>query len=217
MFAFFKKGEDAETLSMRKVFDETIPKIADRADGVIVDITDPAESAIVDEFDLSRAPMPLVLAIAPNGAITGGFPGKFGEEDLLNAFASPCTQKCMKSLQTGRLVLLCVQNDQSESKDEAMQGVRDFTADDRFGSATDVVMLDPHDAEETRFLSDLQIEPDKSLALTVLLAPPGSPIGRFEGATTKDQLVELLMEASSACGPGGCGPGGCGPSGGPPQ
>ena len=29
---FFKKGEDAETSSMRKVFEETIPKIADRAD-----------------------------------------------------------------------------------------------------------------------------------------------------------------------------------------
>ena len=53
---------------------------------------------------MSRAPMPLVLAIAPNGAITGGFPTRFEEEQLLGAFATPGTQKVIKSLQEGKLV-----------------------------------------------------------------------------------------------------------------
>jgi len=217
LFAFFQKTEDAETLSMRKVFDEAVRKIADRADTVVVDITSPNEKAIVDEFDLSRAPMPSVLAIAPNGAITGGFPGKYSEEDLLGAIASPCTQDCMKSLQAGKLVLLCIQNDETASKDEAMQGVRQFAEDERFRSATEIVTLDPNDPAEASFLYDLKIDPKTESSMTVFLAPPGSPIGMFEGPTTKDQLVDLLMKASSACGPGGCGPGGCGPAGCPPQ
>jgi hypothetical protein len=217
LFAFFQKADDAETASMRSVFEKALPKIGDRADSVVVDITNPNEKAIVDEFDLSRAPMPLVLAIAPNGAITGGFPGKCSEEDLLGAFATPCTQNCMKFLQSGKLVFLCVQNDQTKSKDEAMEGVRQFAADERFSSATEIVTLDPKDSAEEGFLSDLEIEPDTESSVTILLVPPGSPIGKFEGPTNKDQLVDLLMKASSACGPGGCGPGGCGPAGCPPQ
>ncbi len=210
-FVFFWKAEDESTAAMRKIFDETMAKLPERADAVVAKVTDPAHKELVDEYGLDRAPMPLVLAIAPNGAVTGGFPNPFSEQDLLGGFASPGTQKCIKSLQDGKLVFLCIQNGETESNQEALQGVRDFQADERFSSATEIVMLDPADAGEAEFLSDLQVEPDTETAVTAFLLPPGSPIGMFEGATTKDQLVATLMQASSGCGPGGCGPGGCGP------
>jgi hypothetical protein len=117
----------------------------------------------------------------------------------------------MKSLQSGKLVFLCVQNHETKAKDEAMEGVRQFAADERFSSATEIVTLDPKDSAEEDFLTDLQIAPDTESSVTILLVPPGSPIGKFEGPTTKDQLVDLLMKSSSACGPGGCGPAGCPP------
>ena len=50
----------------------------------------------MDKFGVSRAPMPLVLALAPNGAITKGFPIKFDEKQLREGFVSPCTAKCLK-------------------------------------------------------------------------------------------------------------------------
>ncbi|NLX97153.1 MAG: hypothetical protein GXY83_13345 [Rhodopirellula sp.] len=210
-FAFFWKADDENTVAMRKVFDEAMASAADRADAVAVKVTDAAEKEIVKEYGLERAPMPLVLAIAPNGAITGGFPAPFSQQDLSTGFATPGTQKCMKALQDGKLVFLCVQNAEMQASQDAMKGVRDFKADVRFASATEVVMLDPKDTAEASFLADLEIKPDASDAVTVFLAPPGSPIGKFEGATTKEQLAEMLMKASSGCGPGGCGPGGCGP------
>ena len=111
LFAFFFKADDEQTLAMRKVFDKAMEKVANRAHSVAVNTTDASEKSIVAKFDLDRAPMPLVLALAPNGAITGGFPTKFEEQQLLEAFASPTTEKCMKSLQDGKLVLLCVQNE----------------------------------------------------------------------------------------------------------
>ena len=44
------------------------------------------------------------------------------------------------------------------------------------------------------------------------MAPPGTVVGKFDGAVTKNELVAKLASAQSACGPGGkCGPGGCGP------
>jgi hypothetical protein len=155
--------------------------------------------------------MPLALPMAPNGAITGGFPTKFDEKQLLGAFATPGTEKVMKSLQDGKLVFVCVQSDKTKSNDAAMQGVRDFKADNRFASATEIITLDPADKKEAGFLTDLKVSPDIAEATTVFVVPPGQAIGRFEGATSKDTLVELLSKASTGCGPGGCGPGGCGP------
>jgi hypothetical protein len=211
LFAFFWKTEDDSTAAMRKLFDESLAKIADRANTVAVSTTDTAEKEIVDEYDLDRAPMPLVLAIAPNGAITGGFPNKFSEQDLLSALATATTQQCMKHLQNGKLVFLCVQNDETGANEEAMQGVQDFAADDRFSTATKIVVLDPSDEAEKSFLNDLQVDPATKTAVTVFLAPPGSPIAMYEGATSKDEFLATLQKAGS-CGPGGvCGPGGCGP------
>jgi len=211
LFAFFWKTEDDSTTTMRELFGRTMAKVADRADAVAVNVTDPAERAVVDEYDLDRAPMPLVLAIAPNGAITGGFPNEFSEQDLLSAFATPATEQCMRLLQEGKLVFLCVQNEQTGMNAGAMRGVNNFAADERFREVTEIVSLDPSDETERPFLRDLQIDPATETAATVFLAPPGAPIAMFEGATTKEQLLAELQEAGS-CGPGGvCGPGGCAP------
>jgi hypothetical protein len=211
LFVFFSKTDDDQTVAMRKVFDQAMEKAADRAQTVAVNITSASEKAIVDKYDLSRAPMPLVLAIAPNGAITGGFPGKFEEQELLDAFATPGTEKVMKSLQDGKLVFVCVQNAKTKSNDAAMQGVREFKTDARFASATEIVTLDPTDKQEAKFLTDLKVAPDIAEATTVFVVPPGQAISKIEGATNKDDLVELLSKAGTGCGPGGCGPGGCGP------
>ena len=105
LFMFFSKTDDDQTLAMRKVFDKAMERVADRAEWIAVNTTDSSEKDIVAKFDLSRAPMPLVLAMAPNGAITGGFPTKFEEQQLVDAFATPATEKVMKNLQDGKLVL----------------------------------------------------------------------------------------------------------------
>jgi hypothetical protein len=211
LFAFFWRDESSDTANMKKVFAEAMQKINDRANAIEVCVANASENGIVEKFDLNRAPMPLVLAIAPNGAIMGGFPQKFDEEKLLNAFGSPCTEQCMKTMQEGNLVLLCVQNKSTNSNEEAMKGVKEFAEDQRYASATRVVMLDPSDPAEKPFLTDLKIDPQTTEAITAFMAPPGSVIAEFKGATDKEGLIAALQKASTGCGPGGCGPGGCGP------
>lgn len=211
LFVFFSKSDDGQTLALRKVFDKAMEKAADRAQSIVIRVSDASEKAIVEKFDLTRAPMPLVLAIAPNGAITGGFPSKFNEQQLLDAFATPGTEKVMKSLQDGKLVFVCVQNAKTRSNDAAMQGVRDFKADVRYAHATEIVTLDPADRKEASFLADLKVPSDTAEAVTLFVAPPGTAIAKYEGATEKEALIDVLSKASTGCGPGGCGPGGCGP------
>ena len=211
LFALFRKKEDAQTSAMQAVLEEVMKEVANKADSVEVDVTASSEKAIVEQFSLDRAPMPLILALAPNGAIMGGFPTKVEKQGLLDAFASPGTEKCMKQLQGNRLVFLCVQNGKTELNDEALKGVRAFKADSRFAQATEIVILDPTDTAEASFLKDLQIDLKTETAVTIFLAPPGMPIGKYEGATNKDEIVATLEKASSACGPEGCGPDGCAP------
>jgi len=201
-FAFFFKEENDETSSMRAVFESALGQLKEKADCIQIDVTDQKERAIVAKFGADRAPLPLALAVAPNGAVTGGFPMKFEETDLVGAIASTCTQECMKYLQDGKLVFLCVQNDSTGACEAAMQGVRDFRSDPSFAKMTELVTLDPSDTSEASFLSDLQISPETAEAVTVFLAPPGVPLAMFEGATTKEELTATLNKAASNCGPG---------------
>ena len=185
-------------------------KMTDTAQWVAVDRGAPAEKGLVDKYRLGAAPMPLVLVVAPNGAITSGLVGpQATEEALQNALASPCMQKCLKALQEGKLVFLCAQNKATKTNEAALKGVNDFKADARFDKFTEIVQVDPTDAAEAKFLAQLKIEPKTDEAVTAFLAPPGAIIGTYKGATDKNALVSAITAAAS----GGCGPSGCGPSG----
>jgi hypothetical protein len=213
LFVFIWRDADDKTQAMRRVFQGFVGGIADRANSVEICVTAAEEKGFVDTYGLARAPMPLVLAFASNQAITGAFPTDFSEDDLSGGFASPRTADVMKLLQDGKLVMLCVQNAGTQANDDAIAGAKEFSRDERYQAATEFVMLDPTDPAEAGFLKDLQISPDTSVAVTVLLAPPGSPVAKFEGATTKDLFVEALSKASSECCPGGqCGPEDKGPA-----
>lgn len=211
LFALFWKTDNEQTTAMKKVFEDAVKKVSDRAQSVVIRVDDPAERGIADKFGLDRAPMPLVLAIAPNGAVMGGFPQKLSEEQLLDAFGTPCTEKSMKALQDGKLVFLCVQSGSTQANEEALKGVNQFKADSRYADATEVVMLDPTDSAEAAFLADLKIDRQTPEAVTAFLVPPGAVIAEFKGATNKDELIAVLQKANTGCGPGGCGPGGCAP------
>ncbi len=203
-FLFFFKTNDSQTQSMRTLFDTTLAELSDRADAAAVDVSNPSEREIVEQFGLDRAPMPLVLAIAPTGAVTGGFPTSFTEEDLKNAFATEREAECLKDLQAGKLLFLCLQNDKTTSNEKAMQGVKDFQADPQFADAVSVVKLDPADASEKPFLQRLQLPDEIKTATTVFLVPPGAAIAKIEGETSKEVLLASLQKAtSSSCCPGG--------------
>ena len=92
----------------------------------------------------------------------------------------------------------------------AMRGVNDFKSDPRFAQFTEIVTIDPANKVEGKFISQLKIDPNTNGAITAFLAPPGSIIGKFEGATDKNMLLASLQRAMASCG-SGCGPQGCGP------
>jgi hypothetical protein len=214
VFLFFWKENGEQTDKAWSVFKPAAAKLAKSADVVPIQIADTAEKPIVEKYGVDRAPMPLVLAIAPCGAITNSFTKSFDEKQLRTAFVSPCKQLCLKALQSRKLVFVCVE-EKSDPKAPltAPAGVRDFKADKKFGPATEIVLVDAHDQSEATFLKELNLEPPLLMnPTTVFLAPPGVSLGIYVGPFSKQALIDdLAAELSSPCGGGKCGPGGCGP------
>lgn len=205
MFALFFRADDDATQAARRTLEAAMPKFADRAMSTAVNITDPQEKAIVKKYDLDRAPMPLMLAIAPNGAVTRSYPLKFNEAQLETAFVSPGMQKCLKALQDRKLAFLCVQNDKTQFNAEAMMGVKGFAADAEHAKSTEIVMVDPADPAEAALLKQFKVDPTTDEAITVLLAPPGTVVATYKGATMQGALKAAVKNAAKGCDPkSGC-------------
>jgi hypothetical protein len=213
LFIFFWNVQNQQTDKAWTTLQSVMNKITDQADVVSIQTTNPAEKSVVDRFGVSRAPMPLVMAVAPCGAITKAFSGAFDEKKLQAAFVSPCTQQCLKALQDRKLVLVCVM-DQASQPDYIVlpQGVRDFKADKQYGPASEIVLLNSQEQNEAAFMKELGVEANSATPVTVLLAPPGSTIGKFDAKASKQQIIAKLVNAqSNPCAGGKCGPNGCGP------
>ena len=211
LLAFCWKAQDAETKAARAAFDAAAAKCRDRADAVAVRMTESAEADFVKRFDLSRAPAPLVLAIAPNGSVTLGQVGKVAEPELRKAFLSPAATESLAALQQGRLVLVCFRRHGAAGNAAADAGVAAFKTDPNYGGATSVVTVDAADPAEAAVLAELQVSRETSTPVTDLLAPAGL-VTKVSGPVKKDALVAAL-QAAGTCGPNGCGPNGCCPGG----
>ncbi|MGD0898827.1 MAG: hypothetical protein ABR915_13400 [Thermoguttaceae bacterium] len=203
LFIFFYKEDTYASRVMRGVFQAAMAKATDKADSLEIQTADLAEQPIVARYGVDRAPMPLVLSIAPNGAITKGFPCRFDENQLLQAFVSPGCANCMKALQERKLVLLCVDRTTPQVKQVSVQqGIKDFVAYPQYAKSAEVVTLDAGDPAEAPFLKSLQVDPQTSGPVTVVMSPPGSVVGTYAGEVTAAQLDAKIKAAQSGCGAG---------------
>ncbi|MBK8267798.1 MAG: hypothetical protein IPK83_05645 [Planctomycetes bacterium] len=207
IFLFFFRATDDATKVARTTLDAELLKLADRATTTAVNISDAQEKELVKKYGLDRAPMPLVLAVSPLGAVTRSFPGKFTEADLLTAFVSVGMEKCLKGLQDRKIVTICVQNEETEQNAGAMKGVNELVTDKEFAGTIQIVTIDPADKNELSLLKQFKVDPKTKVAETVLLAPPGTVVGNFVGDTTKEVLVAAVKSAAKGCDPkSGCCP-----------
>ena len=213
LFVLFFSKDDEPTRLARKTLEQAVRGMGRSAEWMAVDIADASEAEMVKKYNVRSAAMPIVLAFAPNGAITGGFrTADITEEKLKGAIASRAMQESMKALQENKIVFICCQGKKTQFNKEAMAGVNDFKADARYAAYAAVVQIDPADAGEKGFLTQLKVDPNAKDAATAILVPPNMVLGVTNGPTTKAAVLKMLASASSGgCGPKGCGPTGCGP------
>ena len=218
---FHQKGEDVAGLR------QTVKKIVEdskgRAGSVEVDVADPTSQATVRKYGVNRAALPLVFVLAPNGAVTGGFPGSCDAQMLSAAMVSKPFAACLKALQDGKLVFVAVPGTNAADNRAAMKGVDEMAADEQFAGYTEILPVRAGDQTGGDLLARLKVADAGKTAVTVLLVPPQRIVGTYTGATDKATMAADVTRAMAgatcgggvACGPagGGCGSGGggCGP------
>lgn len=196
-FILFWRENNTATKDMLQALKGSLADHGDRTTTVTVNVTDPAEKNVVARFDVSRSPMPLVLAVAPNGAVTGVFSEKVTAAYVAQSLVTPRMTECMKAMQGGKLVLLCVQ---PSEKMATPPGVKQFVADPHYSQRTTIVSMQVTEPEEKRFLKELQVSPASMNGSTVVfMAPPGVMVGKFSGLVSKDELAMKLHAAGKCC------------------
>lgn len=194
-FLLFYRANDATTQAMYKVLNAELAR-HNNTTFVPVNITDPQEKAVIDQFDASRTPMPAVMAIAPNGAITGVFAQKLTAAQVDAAIVTPAQTRCMRALQDKKLVLLCVQPTGSQ---QVPVGVQQFKADKLNVNRTHLVSFQASDPAEAKFLQQLKVRPDTRTTVTAFMAPPGVLLGTFNDKVTPTVLMTKLAAAGQCC------------------
>lgn len=197
LFIYFYDGKSPETLARQEELTAGASKLGREVELAVVDISDPDEVSFARRKRVAHAPMPMVLAIAPTGAITSSFSDDLTHEVLRTAFVSPAMELSLAHLQLNHLVLICVQSASTHWNEEAMGGVADFVGDKRFAGSADVVMLDPSNPAEGEFLATLGVDPATPDAVTIVMIPPGTAVAQVVGKTDKATLIKELEASTS--------------------
>ena len=195
-FIVFYKQDDAATRAIVKTIEKGLIGYEDESSLAYAQVTDPADQAIVMKYGMARAPLPMVLAIAPNGAVTGVFDRKLTADLVSEAFVTPTMAHCMKSMQESKVVLVCLHR---SAKPSIPAGVRDLENDPLFADRVAIVPLRLNEPGEESFLEQMQVEPAKTQDLVVMMAPPGVLVGKFSTSTTKDEMAGALHKAGKCC------------------
>jgi len=200
-FIMFWKINDSATKAMWQTLQNGLTDRSDQAVGLAVKVTDPAEAAIVKQYGVSRAPMPLMLAVAPNGAVTASFAKRLDANRLDEAFVTPTMTRCMLAMQNRKLVLLCVHGGVQPAPP---RGVAEFQAIPCYQKTTEIVHMQTSDPAETKFLSELEISRNARGTTTVFMAPPGVMLGKYPANVTSAQLIAKLKDAGQGCNDKNC-------------
>jgi hypothetical protein len=197
IYVVFHKEANQAAKAMAGAVRQYVGETGDETTWTAVRVNDPSERAIAEKYAVTRAPMPMLLALHPNGAVTGVFQSKVTSANLSACLVTPKKAECLKMLQSDQLVLLCVQ---AAPGSPVPSGVRKFQADPHFAKRARVVTVGLSDPVEAPFLTSLEVDPQRTSApLTVLMAPPGVLVGTFSATATKDDLAAKLAASGKCC------------------
>ena len=196
-FIVFYKEDSSATREMIRIAHENTANRAECSVVVTANANDPAERALIERFGIGRAPMPLAVAVAPNGAITGVFPKALNAQHIEASIVTPTMARCMKSLQSQKLVFVVASRD---DKPEVPVGVRALQKDPLFKDRIVLTGLRLDDPAETRFLSQMKIDPARvNGPYAVLIAPPGVLVGHFDATATGDTIAAAIHKSGQCC------------------
>ena len=198
-YIVFTKGDSEASRSMLKTVKEGVASRGGKATFTTADANSAGEQTLVEKFGVGRAPMPLTVAVAPNGAVTGVFAKAITDEQMAVAIVPPTMMRCMKSLQEQKIVFVCLTRDPS-LKADVPAGVRMLQLDPDFKERVVLVSMLVDDPAESRFTQQMKLDTAKVKGpYAVLIAPPGVLIGHFDAKSTQTEIAAAIHKAGQCC------------------
>jgi len=215
VFVTFYKRNDAASTKMLGDVKKMQGKLSSRATFTSVDVNDRAHKALVQRYGVDRSPIPLTIVLAPNGAVTAGFPRAIKKTDFSDVFVSKGKAEVLKTLQYQKLAVVCVQSSRTKHNKESLAAAKELSSDPQFSGLVRVIRIDPRARDESKFLRELKVNTGSREAQIAVIASLGNVLGRFSGAVSADKMVASLTKSvGGGSSSGSCGPvGGCGPAG----
>ncbi|MCL5103591.1 MAG: hypothetical protein M1133_05690 [Armatimonadetes bacterium] len=211
LVTFYKKNDSASTKMLAEA-KKLHAKYSSRANFVSADVGNAVHQELISRYGADRSPVPLTLVIAPNGAVTAGYPNEIKKTDISDAFVSSGMAEVLKVLQSGKLAAVCLQNSKTKHNRESLAAAEGLNTQAQLRGAVEVVKIDPSDRSEAKFIQTCKADAGSDSAQIVIIAPPGRVVGKFDGTATADSMTATLMKSlGGGCGGGSCGPGGCSP------
>lgn len=191
------------TTDFRRRFTEAAAVEAARAVAIETrfDFNDEKSYKVISALGLQRAPMPLVLALAPNGAVTKAFP-QIPAEGFKAAFVGPVFLSCLKHMQDGRMTAIVIGNSALPGSADALAVAKAFAAQPAESTYTKVVSVDPTDKAEADLFKALELPANPDAATIALILPQGQLLEKFHHPIKLEQLQAAMSKAIA----GGCGP-----------
>lgn len=196
-FIVFHRDQSEATRAFTQQTETALAPFADKATVTTARVDDPAERALVEKLGISRAPMPMTVSLAPNGAITGLFPRTLTPENVSVAMVPPTMMKCMKELQNQKLVFVALTKSESAVVPAGVQIVQQYP---QFKDRISVVEMKLDDPAEARFYQQMKLNSAQVTGpYAVLIAPPGILIGHFDATASADQIAAAIHHAGQCC------------------
>ncbi len=196
-FIVFYREDSNSTRTMYQLATDGAAARSTQAVATAAQVDDPAEQALVERFGISRAPMPMTVVVAPNGAVTGLFARTITDEQLDVAIVTPTMMQCMKDLQDQKLVFVCLTRTE---ECEVPPGVQALSQDPLFSERVSLIALRIDDPNEARMFEQLQVDARQvNGPLSALIAPPGVLVGHYDARATVEEIAASIHAAGKCC------------------
>lgn len=170
--------------------------------------SDQANAELVTKYGLAGAPLPVILVIASNGIVSGGYIlSQATPELLVKAVPSPQKAEVLKTLSEGKSVFIVLTGKSMTEKNTIMNTCRQACTEMENNAKMIEISLD--DPKENQFLTELKVNMAATEPMTYVINSKGQITGTFSDDVNATTLAASARKVSSGCCPGsskGCAP-----------
>jgi len=174
-----------------------------KSEVITLDRLDQSNTTLVSKFGLAGATTPIILVVAANGVVTGGYVlGEASPEKLVDAIPTKKQADALLAFSEGKTAFIVLYKksmiDKSAVIDECRKAAMGLNA------KAVVVEVDLEDKNEVGFLSLLKPEMAATSTHVLVFNAKGQFTGEFQSPVASSDLVATSRKVlSSGCAPGG--------------